>query len=43
MYETWFIILMPIRIQIWIGSSIEIRIRVGIKTMPIPNGPTLID
>jgi hypothetical protein len=36
MYEILGIILMPIRIQIWIGTSMEIRIRIGINTMPIP-------
>jgi hypothetical protein len=30
-------ILMPIRIQIRIGSSMEIRIRIALETMPIPN------
>jgi hypothetical protein len=31
------IVLMPVRIRIWIGINMEIRIRMGTKTMPIHN------
>jgi hypothetical protein len=31
------IVLMPIRIQIWIGIKMEIRIRIGLKSMPNHN------
>ncbi len=33
------IVLMPVRIRIrkWIGTKMEILIRIGIKTMPIHN------